>query len=70
MLKRLLRLGKKSDDGKARPLLIEFTHRTLKNLVIKNLSNLKSAKDELSGISIAHDMTKQEREECKKLVSK
>jgi len=67
-VKRLLRLGKKSDDEKARPLLIEFTHRTLKNLVMNNLSNLKSAKDELKGISIAHDMTKQEREESKKLV--
>jgi len=67
-VKRLLRLGKKFDDGKARPLLIEFTHRTVKNLVMNNLSNLKSAKDELKGISIAHDMTKQEREECKELV--
>lgn len=65
---RLLRLGKKSDDGRIRPLLIEFTHRTTKNLVMQNLYHMRSAKDELKGISIAHDMTKKEREECKELV--
>lgn len=67
-IKRLLRLGKKSEDGRTRPLLIEFTHRTTKNLVMQNLSHLRSANNELKGISIAHDMTKKEREECKKLV--
>jgi hypothetical protein len=67
-IKRLLRLGKKPEDGRVRPLLVEFTYRTTKNLIMQNLSHLRSAKDELKGISIAHDMTKKEREECKELV--
>ena len=60
------RLGKKGTIN--RPLLIQFREKAQKNCVMESLSKLKNASDKFRNISITHDMTKQEREVCKKLV--
>ena len=60
------RLGKK--DTTNRPLLIQFREKSQKNCVMESLSKLKDAPEKFRNISITHDMTKQEREACKKLV--
>ena len=76
-MKRFLRLGKvKSKEGEpsgagstgARPVLIQFRDRILKNMIMESLSKLKDADDEYKKIIFAHDMTQSERTECKRLV--
>ena len=60
------RLGKKGTT--ARPLLIQFREKAQKNKVMESLNKLKGASDKFRNISITHDMTKSERETCRKLV--
>ena len=66
-IKKVIRLGKIKEGGE-RPLLIEFREGTLKNQVIENLSNLRHAEEKHKRISVTHDMTIGEREQCKELV--
>jgi hypothetical protein len=65
-LRRSVRLGKRGENE--RPLLIELSTRMLKNRIMENLSMLRSADMCYRQLSITHDLTKKEREECKKLV--
>ena len=65
-IKSVFRLGKKSDIN--RPLLVQFRERTCKNRVMESLFKLKNSDDKFKNISITHDMTKQERSDCKALV--
>ena len=74
-IKRFLRLGGKDkssagDDetAKGRPVLVQFRDRVLKNMVLDSLNKLKEAEDKYKRIIFAHDMTKEERNECKQLV--
>ncbi|ESO11879.1 hypothetical protein HELRODRAFT_166963 [Helobdella robusta] len=60
------RLGKKSD--KIRPLLVQLNSKVLKNLIMKNLSNLKKLNEDLKRISISHDLTREKRAEYKKWI--
>ena len=62
-----VRLGKFEDDKK-RPLLIEFSNAHVKNVVMENVTKLGSANGEFTGVSISHDMTIKEREQCRELV--
>jgi len=39
-----------------------------KNLIIDSVIRLKNIDAQFEGITISHDMTKNERDECKKLV--
>ena len=66
-IKKVIRLGKIKEGGE-RPLLVEFREGTLKNQVIENLSNLRYAEEKHKRISVTHDMTIGEREQCKELV--
>lgn len=66
-IKRIFRIGK--DTGKGRPLLIEFRDGLIKNQVLEALYKLKNAEDRFRKISVTHDMTKEEREQCRKLVA-
>jgi len=59
------RLGKK--DGSNRPLLVKFKTKTNKNLIMDNLTNFNKLEGIFKGIGIGHDLTKEQREECKKL---
>jgi len=68
-LKSVFRLGKwDASNPTNRPLLIQFREKSIKNRVMESLSKLKSASDKFKNLSITHDMTKNERSECKRLV--
>ena len=67
-IKKLFRLGKKPDNGKPRPLLLQFGGRLAKSLVMESLFRLKSIDTKFNKLTISHDMTKKEKEECKALV--
>lgn len=51
-----------------RPLLVEFDSRLTNNQAMEKLYKLKNATDEFKRLSIAHDMTVSEREQCRALV--
>lgn len=67
-IKRIFRLGKLTEGEKQRPLLVEFKDGTMKNKVLENLSKLREAGEKLRQISVAHDMTENERGQCRELV--
>ena len=64
----MFRVGKKDTNNVPRPLLVKFRERAMKNEVMESLSELKDAEQSFKTLSITHDLTKKEREECKKLV--
>lgn len=66
---RMMRLGKRSEDGKPRPLLVEFASGHLKNLVMQHAYKLGAGTGKFNGVVISHDMTRKERESCKELVA-
>ena len=63
----VFRLGKRGED--ARPLMIQLAGYSYKNLIMESLYKLRHAESKFKGIVVAHDMTKMEREECKRLVA-
>jgi len=67
-IRRVFRLGKLTGGEKQRPILIEFRDGTMKNKVLENLSKLRNADEQLRQISVTHDMTESEREQCRELV--
>ena len=62
-----MRLGPK-DKSTKRPLLIQFKQRSTKNAVMERLSKLSKAPTPFNKVGVSHDLTRAEREECKKLV--
>ena len=66
-LKKIFRLGKR-EDGKERLLLLELKSLLLKTQMMESLSQLRDADAVFQKLSIAHDMTKVERMEIKKLI--
>lgn len=68
-VKKILRLGKKTDSERPRPVLVEFSNGHTKNLVMENAPKLGKAEGKFEGVTISHDMTVNEREYCKKLVA-
>jgi hypothetical protein len=66
-MKTVFRLGKR-EDNTCRPILVQFRDRSTKNHVMESLFKLRNASDKYKNISVSHDMTKNEREECKKLI--
>ncbi|ESN95670.1 hypothetical protein HELRODRAFT_179141 [Helobdella robusta] len=67
-VKSVFRLGKIKEGKNGKPLLIEFFDRTLNYRVLENLSKLRNADENFRRISVTHDMTKTERDQCRKLV--
>ena len=65
-IKRVIRLGAKGSAD--RPMLVEYRSHIIKNQVMESLSMLKGADERYCNISIAHDMTKSEREQCKAMI--
>lgn len=63
----IVRLGKR-EEGKVRPLLIQFSEILHKNVLMENTYKLKDAEPLLKSMIVTHDLTKIERDECKKLV--
>ncbi len=64
-VEKIVRLGTKTDETKPRPMLISLKKKEQKKDLFRNLSKLKDS--EYSEVRVAHDMTKQEREESKKM---
>ena len=48
--------------------MIEFSSAHVKNVVMENLTKLGFAKGVFEGVTISHDMTVKEREQCRQLV--
>jgi len=67
-MKRFLRLGKSRDSAES-PRPVQFRDRVLKNMIMESLSKLKDAELKYKQVIFAHDMTREEREECKRLVA-
>ena len=70
-IRRFVRLGRANlvQPGKARPVLIQFRDRILKNMVMESVSKLKGAEEKYSRIILIHDMNTEDREEYKRLVA-
>ena len=68
-IKKAIRLGKRLESGKPRPLLVEFCDGHVKNLTMEHASRLSHASGKFEGVTISHDMTVKEREQCRKLVA-
>jgi len=66
----VFRLGKRgeNEDDPPRPLLVQLGSYTQKNVIIESLYKLKHADAQYKKTVVSHDMTKTEREDCKKLV--
>jgi len=64
----VFRLGRRGEDGEARPLMVQLASYTYKNLIMESLYKLRHAQHKFKGVTVSHDMTKSEREECKRLV--
>ena len=62
----VIRLGRRGES--ARPLLIQLVGYNCKNLIMESLYKLRHAESKFKGVIVAHDMTKMEREECRRLV--
>ena len=69
-IKTMFRIGKKdtSHSTTSRPLMVQFKEKSTKNAIMECLNKLKNAPDKYKKLSITHDMTLKEREECKMLV--
>jgi hypothetical protein len=65
-IKACVRLGNKGAND--RPLLVQFREKGLKNRVMESLRMLKNGDEKFKNLSITHEMTRKEREECKRLV--
>ena len=63
-----VRLGKKKEDGTARPLLVRLDSSDTKKNLFTNLGKLKE-NETYKDVSVNHDLTKKQREEYKKLVA-
>ena len=71
-IKSIFRIGKRdiSHPGEImRPLLVQFREKTCKNQVMESLFKLKNADPLFKNVSITHDLSKEDREECKKLIN-
>jgi len=69
----VFRLGKRPDPDNPsiapRPITVHFASYGIKNLVMESLYKLKNVDKKFKGINIAHDMTVNERLECRNLVA-
>ena len=65
---KMIRLGKPTNDGKSRPLLVSFKNYDKKEEIFKKIAGLSNAEEKFKRISIMHDMTKADRLADKKLV--
>jgi len=68
-LVKVFRLGKKQEGGNQRQLMVQLASYSTENLIMESLYKLKHAQLKFKGIVINHDVTQNEREECKKLAA-
>jgi len=67
-IKRTLRLGRREDTGRNRPLLVEFRSRMDTNIVMESLSKLRNVHPKFNKVIVVHDLTRKEHAECKTMV--
>ena len=65
-IKKIYRIGKGGTE--VRPLLIQLSSSMLKNHIMETTFKLRKV-EKFAQVVISHDMTKQEREQCKQLVA-
>ena len=65
---KLIRLGKR-EEGKTRPLLVQLESDWDKRRLMSSLPKLKNASEAHKGLGIAHDLTKDQREKRRNLIS-
>jgi flagellin-like hook-associated protein FlgL len=65
-VKHMFRLGKPGQTP--RPLLVQFRDKSVKNRIMESLFKLREAENKFKNISVTHDLTRTEREECKTMV--
>jgi hypothetical protein len=64
---KMYRLGRRNEDvNKPRPLMVQLESKMTKNLIMNSLYKLKNLA--FKGLVISHDMTLNERDQCKILV--
>ena len=61
-MEQLIRLGKKRDDGKARPLLVRLGSEGEKWAVLSRAKNLRNSGEPMSKVFVNRDMSREERE--------
>lgn len=61
------RMGKKSEEGKARPLLLKLDCYGTKNTIMENSYKLRKSEN-FSRVMMNHDMSVEERQEIRKLI--
>lgn len=69
-ISKLYRLGKRNENelDKPRPVLVRMNSETDKDEIMKNLSKLKSAEHKYKSLSVAHDLTPQQRANIKEKI--
>jgi len=65
----VFQLGCRGEDGEARPLMVQLASYTYKNLHMESLYKRRHALQKFKGVIVSYDMTKSDREECKRLVN-
>jgi len=69
-VKKVFRFGKRNEESESpRPLMVQLTSWRAKNLVMASLYKIKSLNAQFRDITVGHDLTKIQREECKALVA-
>ena len=66
-IRRVQRHGRRNENS-PRPVLVQFGNRYIKNLIIESLYKIKSMNTRFCNITVAHDLTRKQRKECKALV--
>ncbi|ESO10249.1 hypothetical protein HELRODRAFT_168139 [Helobdella robusta] len=61
------RLGKKSDEEKSRPVLVQFSNYTVKNLILNNCAKLKKSLN-FNKVIINHDFSREDRISNRKIL--
>ena len=65
----MFRLGQRQESENPRPLMVQLASYSTKNLIMESLYKLKHAQQKFKGIIVNHDMTKNERDNYRKLVA-
>jgi len=69
-LAHVFHLGRRgTSDDAPRPLMVQLASYSHKNLIMESLFRLKHADSQFKTVIVAHDMTRAEREESKRLVA-
>jgi len=69
-LTQAFRLGRRGEHASSpRPFLIQLASYTQKNVIMESLYKLKHAEMQFKSVVVTHDMTKTERDECKRMVT-